>query len=370
MTIRGSSSSVTEIPDAALDPTAGQSPIIAHALASARGRLGAEAAIGDVLNWCVEIAADVPLAGDGRTRELWDLLGAVAAVDVTAARVLEPHLDALSILGQSGVVAAEGGVAPGALSDIEAGETSSWGVFAAEAPGMRVDAVPDGSAWLLTGTKPWCSLAGVLTHALVTAWVDESHRRIFAVDLRSSGVDAHPGPWSPHGLADVVSAPVDFDRVRAVPLGVDDWYLERPGFAWGGMSVAACWWGGALPLRDALIAAARSSRADQVALVHAGRVDAALWAARACLAEAAALVDRGDSAAVGDGLLAQRVRAVVADAAALALAESDAALGPGPLVADPVHARRVADLHLYLRQHHGLRDMARIGRAFRERGGR
>lgn len=44
------------------------------------------------------------------------------------------------------------------------------------------------------------------------------------------------------------------------------------------------------------------------------------------------------------------------------LAEADAALGPAPLVADESYARRVSDLHLYLRQHHGLRDSARLGR--------
>ena len=43
-------------------------------------------------------------------------------------------------------------------------------------------------------------------------------------------------------------------------------------------------------------------------------------------------------------------------------AETDAALGPAPLVTDETHARRVADLHLYLRQHHGPRDTARTGR--------
>jgi hypothetical protein len=63
------------------------------------------------------------------------------------------------------------------------------------------------------------------------------------------------------------------------------------------------------------------------------------------------------------------VRAVVADAAGLTLTETDAALGPTPLVADLAHARRAADLHLYLRQHHALRDSARIGRELAARAG-
>jgi hypothetical protein len=128
------------------------------------------------------------------------------------------------------------------------------------------------------------------------------------------------------------------------------------------MSVAACWWGAAVGIAEPLLAAARSERADQLALVHLGRADAALWAARAALAEAADLLDQGRSPELGDRLLAERVRAVVADAVTHVLSETDAALGPAPLVTDEQHARRVADLHLYLRQHHGPRDSARIGR--------
>jgi hypothetical protein len=39
------------------------------------------------------------------------------------------------------------------------------------------------------------------------------------------------------------------------------------------------------------------------------------------------------------------------------------ALGPAPLAFDEDHARRVADLELYLRQHHAERDLARLGEA-------
>ncbi len=37
------------------------------------------------------------------------------------------------------------------------------------------------------------------------------------------------------------------------------------------------------------------------------------------------------------------------------------ALGPGPLSFDEPHLQRVADLTLYLRQHHAERDQARLG---------
>ena len=224
---------------------------------------------------------------------------------------------------------------------------------------MRVEAVETPSGWVLTGTKPWCSLAAHVSHALVTAFVG-AERRLFAVAMNAPGVRPHAGPWVARGLPHIVSAPVDFVGAPAVPIGEAGWYLRRPGFAWSGMSVAACWWGGAHGLLAALRAAASTERADQVALVHLGRADAALWAARATLREAADLID-GD-VSVDSKLLAERVRAAVVDAATTTLDEADRALGPGPLVADSAHARRVADLQLYLRQHHALRDAARLGR--------
>ena len=42
------------------------------------------------------------------------------------------------------------------------------------------------------------------------------------------------------------------------------------------------------------------------------------------------------------------------------------ALGPAPLALDERHARRIADLSLYLRQHHAERDEAALGRAVLE----
>ncbi|MCR2808723.1 MULTISPECIES: acyl-CoA dehydrogenase [unclassified Microbacterium] len=351
-------------PVTSLAPGTAPGPLIVEAMARADTVPGFGTDPVATLGWCVDIAGRAPRLGGGSTRQLWELLAATAARDVSAARMLEPHLDALGILRQWGDAAPDR--ADTLLDPVHADEASTWGVFAAEARDMTLTASEGAGAWRLSGRKPWCSLAGQLSHALVTASVDDSRRGLFAVELDSRGVRPHGGPWFARGLADVVSAPVDFDDVAAVQIGPADWYLSRPGFAWGGMSVAAAWWGAAVGLAETLRAAAGADRADQLALVHLGRVDAALWAARSVLAEAADLIDAGESDRIGDRLLAERVRGVVVDAATLTLAEADAALGPAPLIADERHARRVADLHLYLRQHHGLRDTARAGRLILE----
>jgi hypothetical protein len=41
---------------------------------------------------------------------------------------------------------------------------------------------------------------------------------------------------------------------------------------------------------------------------------------------------------------------------------ADRGLGPRPLVRDPSHARRVAELGLYVRQDHAERDLEALGR--------
>lgn len=310
-----------------------------------------------------ELGAAVPLPGSGRTALTWQLLTTLAAADLTVARVVEPHLDALAILDQAGTSAPAGPAGPAGSAGLPGG-AGTWGVFAAEGPGVALTASeePDGT-WTLTGVKPWCSLADHLDSAIVTAHVREGKRRAFAVDLRADGVTPEPAEaWISHGLAAVTSCSVRFDAAAAVPVGDADWYLTRDGFAWGGIGVAACWFGGALGVARTLLAASRHRTPDQIALMHLGRVDAALHGTRTALAAAADAVDDGRAGGQDGALLAARVRSLAFDCAERVLEAAAHGLGPAPLAFDERHATRVADLHLYLRQHHAERDDAALGR--------
>ncbi len=302
----------------------------------------------------------LPQPGSGATALRWRSLTALAAGDLTAARVIEAHTDAVAIHAEA---QADPAVSTIRIGEVGGTEHSTWGVFAAEGPGIRVDAVRNGDHWLLTGTKPWCSLAGRLSHALITAHTPDGGRRLFAINLRGRGVAASDAGWVARGLADVPSGPIDLVDVAAVPVGPDDWYLRRPGFAWGGIGVAACWYGGAVGLARTMRDALSVREPDQIAAMHLGAVDAALTSARAVLAEAAVLVDSGAANGADGVLLASRVRAIVARAAEDVIERVGHALGPAPLARDERHARRVADLQLYLRQHHAERDEAALGRA-------
>ena len=181
--------------------------------------------------------------------------------------------------------------------------------------------------------------------------------------FRSPGVLAGEGLWVSRGLASVESSAVDFQNVSAVPVGADNWYLERSGFAWGGIGVAACWYGGAVGIARRLLHASRSRTPDQIAHMLLGQADAALHAARRSLAAAAEDIDAGRANGAAGALLAQRVRSVVAGAAERVLQAAAHGLGPGPLTAEEEHTRRVADLQVYVRQHHAERDHAALGKA-------
>ncbi len=298
-----------------------------------------------------EVGVALPPAGVGSTPHLWSALATLAATDLTVARVLEPHLDALAILAQAGIPAAPG----------------TWGVFAAEGPGrpLRVDAT--GTSYTMTGRKHWCSLAGSLDHALVSAWIGEE-RRLFAVDLHDHRVAAVSGTWVARGLTDVDSGPVDFDGVPAAPVGEAGWYLDRPGFAWGGLGVAAIWYGGAVGVARRLLDSAARRAPDQLALMHLGAVDGALHAAWCALSDAATAIDAGVLLGADGARAALRVRQVVATAAEEILRRAAHCLGPGPLATEEEHARRVADLELYLRQWHAERDLVSLGDLLLEAG--
>lgn len=332
----------------------------------------AEERIGDVpalLELAEVTGRTAPDPGEGETARLWEILASLAAVDVAAARVFEPHLDAGAILKQAGQQA---------LFD------STWGVFAAEGPGHVLEAqgnhstsrpgpcAPTGSVGVraadgvtLSGSKPWCSLAGYLDHAIVTAKTQAGSRQAFAVDLRSPGVEVEEPLWISHGLREIPSGTVHFADVPAIPLGEPGWYFERPGFAWGGIGVAACWLGGAVGLLRTFKDALGQREPDQIALSGLGEADRLLASGCELLRGAAARIDDGtlgdreDSS--GGWAHALQVRGNVAAIVEKIQEIVGENLGPGPLARDARHAKRVSDLRLYIRQHHGKRDDAQLG---------
>jgi hypothetical protein len=295
---------------------------------------------------------DLPLPGSGHTRGRWARLASLGAEDLSLVRLGEGHADAVAILAELGGQAPEPG--------------SRWGVWAAQPPGGGLTAAHTVRGWRLTGLKQYCSGARSCTRALVTAAAPDGVR-LFAV--ATSGLAPVPGSWPATGMAGSDTLNIDFDDVAAEPVGPPGGYTERPGFAHGGVGVAACWYGGARAVAGTLLAAARRRDVGPHALAHLGAIDIALTSARAALDQSADEIDADPYDLAGGGpVRALRVRAQVEAAATEVMGRVGRALGAGPLGHDEAHARRVADLTVYLRQHHAERDLAQLGTLVAERG--
>jgi alkylation response protein AidB-like acyl-CoA dehydrogenase len=295
---------------------------------------------------------DLPLPGSGATRRRLAALADLGEEDLSLARLGEGHADAVAILAELGAPAPPAG--------------SRWGVWAANPPGSNVTASKEDGRWLLSGTKQYCSGARVCTHALVTAPA-EGGELLFAVDTRQ--LEPATDSWPATGMAGSDTLDVGFPSVPAEPVGPPDGYTGRPGFSHGGVGVAACWYGGARGVARTLLTTAAKRDVGPHALAHLGAVDIALRTARAALDQAADEIDADPADLRGDGpVRAMRVRALTEAVAADVLARTGRALGAGPLAHDEAHSRAVADLTVYLRQHHAERDLARLGELVAARG--
>jgi hypothetical protein len=290
---------------------------------------------------------DLPWPGGGRTLARWQALAEVAAFDLSLAKLYEGHTDALAILHEAG---------------LPPPRRATWGVWAAEAPGARVAATPDGDGLRLEGTKAWCSGAAALDAALLTVWTPSDDRPwLVAVDLREPGIAVDDSQWQAVGMTASESANVSFDGVRAQRVGAAGFYLDRPGFWHGGAGLAACWHGGAAALARSLREkAASASPEDWPKRLALGALDVSLSACAALLRETAAAIDADPAADAGAPAL--RARCAAEAAAREVIERAGRALGATPFCRDAGFAQRAADLAVFVRQSHGDRDLETLGR--------
>jgi hypothetical protein len=305
-------------------------------------------AVAGALQALVAPGADrLPLPGGGRTLERWRRLAAVAQRDLALAKLYEGHTDALAIQEELGCGSDHAG---------------AWGTWCAEPPQARLSMWPQRDGRLrLRGRKAWCSGAALLDHALVSGWNPAGEPCLAAVALRQPGVEVGNAGWAAVGMADTGSVDVLFDDALAIPVGPPHAYVRRPGFWHGGAGIAACWWGGAVGIAQAVQAALAQREPDAHQRAHLGAIDVALGACAALLREAAAWIDRHPSQDAQ--VWALRVRLAVEQGADDVLRHAGRALGAGPLCKQPALARAMADLPIFMRQSHAERDLAALGRA-------
>ncbi|WP_406141872.1 acyl-CoA dehydrogenase [Streptomyces sp. NBC_01089] len=292
-------------------------------------------------------ALQLPPPGGGRTADRFRALAELGREDLTLARLAEGHVDAIAILDE--------------IEGSRPDEGERWGVWAAQPPGPGLTATPSGGGWRLDGVKPYCSGAHTCTRALVTADSPEG-RRLFAVAVSDDGVAPVPGTWQAVGMDASDSPDVSFSHVPAIAVGGVDDYTNRPGFQHGGIGVAACWLGGARAVADTLVESTARRPLDAHAAAHLGAVDMLITSAETVVERAAADIDADPWDTSGCARVRSlRVRAFVEKVCTEVLHHIGRATGAAPLCHDPRHARAVADLTVYIRQHHAERNLAELG---------
>lgn len=317
--------------------------------------------VGAALTLLVERGVDrppLPGSAPGATLARWRMLASVAAHDVGLVKLYEGHTDALAILAELGASPAPRG--------------TRWAVWAAEPPQARLvarpvtgDAPGRASGLRLDGRKAWCSGAANVTHALITAWLDDRTSCLVQVALDQPGVRVTGEGWHARGMAATASVDVVFENAAATLVGASGEYLARPGFWHGGAGIGACWFGAAAAIgrytTARLATRAAGGALDDFSALYAAELDLALAAGVTLLREAAALIDAAPQASAQ--ALAMRVRLEIEALAEKVIHTAGRALGAAPLCRDARFAALMTDLPVFLRQSHAERDLAAYGRA-------
>lgn len=310
-------------------------------------RRSGESVVNIVRRFLKDGSLDLPFAGSGRTAERWSALAALGRADLCVARLAEGHVDAITILHEAGQ---------------PAHEDALYGVWASRSGGRGLRARRPGKRWILEGTVPFCSGAGLIDRALMAT--EES---LFDVDLTDSAVRPEPGSWQPLGMDATSSLTVTVDGLCATDeavIGPAHFYTGRPGFHLGGAGVAAVWLGGAAGAIDST-ATADVHDAHRLALI--GELHSQLAAADALMARTATAIDERPC---GDHVVsALQCRAVTEAVSRRAIEAVPMAVGPAQLSRDRHLAQHLADLQMYIGQYHPGADLARLAeRAFTRTG--
>ena len=299
---------------------------------------------------------DLPDPAAGRTADrLLALFDLARAQPVAVARLAEAHTDAVAILHEAGRRPEPGAV---------------YGVWASAGPSDVCLSAGGGpcqaGSGYLHGTKPFASGLGIVDRALVTARDDRSATRasvLLDVPIRDGAVRFDLDGWACDALRDSATGAAEF---LALPVREDDivggpgWYLGRVGFWHGACAPAACWAGAAAGLLDA---AEDLVDGDPHRRAHLGAMRSSVWAMGALLSTAGREIDEWPDDVALARARAYAVRATVERLATDVLDRFGRAFGPRPFTRDASVAQRWSDTHLYLRQHHGERDLAEAGRA-------
>jgi alkylation response protein AidB-like acyl-CoA dehydrogenase len=204
-------------------------------------------------------ALAIPLPTDGgdpgaATDLLVSLLTSIGSGNLSVGRLFEAHVNALHLVGRYGTGAQRSAAGQAAAR----GELHALWVTNPSEAALHIISVQD--RWTMAGAKVFCSGAGHVAHAVVTAATEDGGTQMLIVPMRQ-GERAERLPGQLQGMRSAVTGMVDFTGVevgREAFLGRPGDYLREPDFSCGAWRVSAVTLGGLCALLDVAIADLRA----------------------------------------------------------------------------------------------------------------
>jgi alkylation response protein AidB-like acyl-CoA dehydrogenase len=179
-----------------------------------------------------------------RHGDLVEVLRELGGADLSMARLVEGHMNAVALVCRHGTPAQvetfADAVAKGAMSGV-------WG--ADDATGLRV--ASEGQSWRLTGRKILASGAGFVTHPVVTARADCG--QVLLLPRLEPGERADIGAWTAQGMRSTATGTLDFTGMLLGSdqiLGEPGDFMRQPYFSGGAWRFCAVHLGAAERLVD------------------------------------------------------------------------------------------------------------------------
>jgi hypothetical protein len=175
--------------------------------------------------------------GELHTDQLASMLSMIGAGNLSVGRIFEAHVNAVRLIERYGTSTQRHAV----QKATRAGELFALWVTDPPSPALRIILGADG--WRLQGSKMFCSAAGHVDHAVVTATLETGEHQMAIVPCRR-GEQVRPLPGQLQGMRAAVTGMVDFTGVtldRDAVLGRPGDYLREPDFscgAWRGSAIA------------------------------------------------------------------------------------------------------------------------------------
>ena len=304
-------------------------------------------------------AATLPEAGEATAVAEWTVVRAVARADGSVARILDGHLNAVERVAHLAPAPLRGAVLDGvAAASVRLGV---WGADPAPGEGEPARLAGTGSARRLEGTKVFCSGAGGIDLALVTARDGDRAPALVLADARG-GTRLDRGWFAGSGMRTSESHRVTFrDAPVIAVLGEPGELTRQPWLARDAIRTAACWAGIADRAADAALDALAQAPPSDLAALAAGRMLGALATLDRCFSDAAARMADGPPAGPEADALSVHVRVAVAEACRTISQTAAGAVGSRALAQGGELDLCRRDLDLFLLQHRLEPMVVRLG---------